>query len=102
MATIITVHGTGATGPEEGQAWWQKGSEFEQHIRELVEGGGAEVHFQRLIWDGANSESSRRNAATRLYSDLHSLEKTGDAYCLIGHSHGGSILSTALLLGVLT
>jgi len=37
MTTIITVHGTGATGPEEGEQWWQKGSSFEKHIRELVD-----------------------------------------------------------------
>jgi hypothetical protein len=99
MATLISVHGTGATGPEEGQAWWQKGSAFEGHIRELVEGEDGELNFQRLIWDGANSETSRRIAARGLLKKMLQLESAGKCYCLIGHSHGGSIASTALILG---
>jgi hypothetical protein len=58
MAKIITVHGTGATGPEEGYDWWQKGSLFEKHVRELVEAEVGTLKFQRLIWNGKNSEMS--------------------------------------------
>ena len=99
MATIITVHGTGATGPEEGQAWWQKGSAFEKHIGELVEGEDGKLEFQRLIWDGANSEKSRRIAARELLAEMRLLEGRNSNYCLIAHSHGGSVASSALLLG---
>ena len=98
MATIITVHGTGATGPEEGQAWWQRGSEFEKHLCELVEGEDGVLYFQRLIWDGANSEISRRGAARKLYESAEQLESKGEKYCVVGHSHGGSVVAAALLL----
>jgi hypothetical protein len=99
MAAIITVHGTGASGPEEGNKWWQRGSEFEKHIRELVEGAdGTALKTQRLIWDGANSETSRRRAAAELYGKAQQLESTGERYCLVGHSHGGSVIANTLLL----
>jgi hypothetical protein len=98
MATIITVHGTGATGPEEGEAWWQKGSPFEKHIRELVESNNGNLEFKPLIWDGQNSETSRRNAAERLYEEVNQLETNEQRYCLIGHSHGGTVITTTLLL----
>jgi triacylglycerol esterase/lipase EstA (alpha/beta hydrolase family) len=98
MATIITVHGTGATGPEEGEAWWQKGSAFENHIRELVEGEDGTLDFQPVLWDGANSEASRRAAAAKLYQAARQLESKDQKYCLIGHSHGGSVLVNMLLL----
>src|SRR5262245_62668225 len=53
VATIITVHGTNASGPEEGIKWWQKGSEFEKHIHELVESeDGSHLTFQPHIWAG--------------------------------------------------
>ena len=98
MATIITVHGTGATGAEEGEAWWQKGSPFEKHINELVESEDGILTFQPLIWDGANSEASRRGAAKKLLGRMRQLEKQGENYCVVGHSHGGSIISHSLLL----
>ena len=98
MATIITVHGTGASGPEAGQDWWQEGSPFEAHIRTLVDAKDGRLDFYRLIWDGNNSEISRRKAATRLLAKMHELEKRGDRYCVIGHSHGGSVISYALML----
>jgi hypothetical protein len=99
MATIITVHGTGASGPEEGNKWWQKGSAFEMHIRELVEGAnGTALNTQRLIWDGANSEKSRQKAAINLHERVKTLESKGEKYCMIGHSHGGSVIASTLLL----
>ena len=97
MATIITVHGTGATGPEEGDAWWQRGGAFKEHIRELVEGEDGALNFQRLIWDGANNETSRRDAARKLYETAEELESKGQKYCVVGHSHGGSVAADALL-----
>jgi len=97
MATIITVHGTNTTGPEEGDSWWQKGSEFERDIRELVESEDGELKFEPHVWDGANSESSRRKAGERLYRKILGLEDSHESYCLVGHSHGGSVISNALL-----
>jgi len=60
MTTILTVHGTFATGPEEGENWWQKQSPFEARIKELIEPQSGELQWQPVIWDGANSENSRR------------------------------------------
>src|SRR5262245_49217613 len=97
MATIITVHGTGATGAEEGQAWWQKGSTFEKHIRELVESEDGTLNVQPLVWDGNNSEASRRTAAINLYKAARELDSKGQKYCIVGHSHGGSIVANFLL-----
>jgi hypothetical protein len=97
MATIITVHGTGATGPEEGQAWWQKGSPFDKHMRELVEGEDGHISVQPMIWDGANSETSRRAAAAKLYSAMMAQEAKAQQYCVVGHSHGGSVIADALM-----
>jgi hypothetical protein len=98
MATIITVHGTNATGPEEGSKWWQRGSDFEKHIRELVESDDdSHLNFQPHIWDGYNSETSRRQAAAKLLARTEPLEAAAENYCLIGHSHGGSVIAHTLM-----
>lgn len=97
MATIITVHGTNATGPEQGDQWWQVGSRFEQAIRARVAATSGELEFKPLIWDGRNSESSRFAAGSRLAGVIRWLEKRGEPYCAIGHSHGGSVMAHALV-----
>lgn len=97
MATIITLHGTGATGLEAGDRWWQRGSGFEAHMRELLEGADGTLNFQPCIWDGANRETSRRQAAKALLARMREHEKREEAYALIGHSHGGSVIAMALL-----
>ena len=99
MSTIITIHGTNASGPEEGVNWWQKGSEFERDIRELVEAEDGELNFQPHIWDGANSEVSRRRAGEALYNRIKKLEAASDPYTMIGHSHGGSVIASSLMAG---
>jgi len=99
MSTIITVHGTNASGPEEGVNWWQKGSEFERDIRELVESENGQLSFQPHIWDGANSEKSRRKAGEALYDRMTQLETMSDPYTMIGHSHGGSVIASSLMAG---
>jgi hypothetical protein len=98
VATIITVHGTFASGPEAGKAWWQKGGSVESELRDLVEGTDGRLNFVPHVWDGLNRESSRRKAGRELYSRLDHLEKTGEPYCIVGHSHGGSVVLSALLL----
>lgn len=98
MATIFAVHGTFASGPEEGPAWWQRGSAFESDLRRLVEADDGTLLFQPVVWDGANSEASRRVAAARLQQMMKQAETDGQPYCLIGHSHGGSVVSTALMI----
>jgi hypothetical protein len=93
MATIITVHGTFAAGTEDGEDWWQRGSAFERDIRKLVETQDGILHFQPYIWDGANSELSRRAAAKGLSARVSDLNNRNEPYCLIGHSHGGSVVA---------
>lgn len=97
MATIILVHGTFASGPEAGEKWWQQDSPFERDLKQLVTGVDGRLAIERLIWDGANSERSRREAGTQLKRRLEALEHAGERYGLIGHSHGGSVILAALL-----
>ena len=96
MATILTVHGTFAAGPDHGDKWWQRGSVFESHVRELVQAEAGVLHWRPFGWNGLNSETSRRNAGRALYNELLTYEQSGETYCLIGHSHGGSVISAAL------
>jgi hypothetical protein len=102
MATVITVHGTNASGSEHGDKWWQRDSPFEKHLRQLVASADGELHFKPFIWDGLNSETSRRTAAISLAALLKRLEASREPYCLIGHSHGGSIVAHSLMYLVRT
>ncbi len=106
MATILAVHGTfahvGSTpaaggGIDGGRQWWQSGSSFEREIGELVEAGDGPVEVTRFEWSGANSELARREAGHRLLTEMQKLEARNETYCVIGHSHGGSVISAALL-----
>lgn len=98
MPVIISVHGTNDSGPESGQQWWQTGSMFAQDLEALVEGEqGETVRLQPFIWDGKNSETSRRSAGKALHRELAKLEAEDEPYCLVGHSHGGSVIGHALL-----
>jgi hypothetical protein len=97
MATILKVHGTFATGPEEGKSWWQRGSECCNHIGELVEAEDGNFKIEQVVWDGLNSERCRQAAAAKLLDRMTALDKAGEKYCVVGHSHGGSVISAALL-----
>src|SRR5687767_4680131 len=97
MATILTVHGTFSSGPDDGDQWWQRGGAFEGHVRELVEAEAGALHWRPFGWDGLNSEAARRNAGANLYRAMREHEQRGEPYCVIGHSHGGSVISAALL-----
>ncbi len=97
MATVLTVHGTFATGPDEGTAWWQRGSMCSEDIQRLVETEDGPVKVVPVVWDGLNSERSRQAAAAKLLDRIEALEKSGEIYCVIGHSHGGSVISASLL-----
>ena len=110
MATIVTVHGTfahaesadtGANAPEPAPQWWQPGSPFEHDMRELLDAspgeGSGKLHVKPFEWDGLNSELSRRTAGKQLFRELRTLETSGEPYCLVAHSHGGSIVNWALL-----
>jgi len=96
MGTIITVHGTNDTGPAGGDNWWQMGSVFELHLRDLVEADDGHLIFEPFIWDGQNSEASRYAAGERLYTLTAELERDNEPYCILAHSHGGSVIAHAL------
>jgi hypothetical protein len=107
LATVVTVHGTFAhiVGPPDAPApaelqWWQPGSPTEEHLRQLVDAIEGQLEFVPFTWSGDNSERARRNAGTRLFDALKQLEARNESYCLVGHSHGGSVIAAALLESV--
>lgn len=110
MATIVTVHGTFAHigGMADALAinedaelqWWQRGSAFEKHTRELVRGDGSDLEIVPFVWSALNSEMARREAGSSLLKLLRELEAKNEDYCVVAHSHGGSVVSTALMESV--
>lgn len=102
MATILTVHGTFASGPEEGSAWWQRGGECCGALSTLVEGEDGPVKVEPVVWDGLNSEQSRQAAGIKLLERMVALDKAGERYCVVGHSHGGSVAAAALIRAAFT
>ncbi len=107
MATVITVHGTYAhiVGPPDAPApaelqWWQPGSVCEQNVRQLVQAEDGNLNFMQFTWSGDNSEQGRRKAGSELLAMLRPLEERKDSYCLVGHSHGGSVIASALVESV--
>ena len=110
MATVVTVHGTFANsggtadalniGNGESQ-WWQQGSEFEADLKALVAGAdGSAVEIMPFTWSSLNSEIDRRNAGSALLTTLRGLDARGEPYCIVGHSHGGSVIASALIESV--
>src|SRR5262252_5783547 len=98
MSTIIMVHGTFATGPRAGDKWWQETSAFESDLRQFVKSDGGELKFARIIWSGDNTESARRAAAKDIFATIQSCQRNNEPCCIIGHSHGGSAITSALML----
>lgn len=97
MPVIVTVHGTFATGPEAGEKWWQKESAFSRQLLSHFKSRNEKIAFEPFIWDGRNSECSRRKAGEALAKHLsHDKRPT----VLIGHSHGGSVIDHALTTSV--
>ena len=97
MASIVTVHGTFASGSAEGRKWWQRGSRFTSQLSTRVKGRDSPVQIDPHIWDGRNSETARRDAGRSLAQKLDDLDRSGVPFVVIGHSHGGSVISAALL-----
>jgi len=111
VATVVTVHGTfahsGGTAdalnidPESEAQWWQQGSAFEADIKALVAGAdGTPVDVVPFAWSSLNSEIDRRNAGSALLRLMRGLDAQGEPYCVVGHSHGGSVIASALIESV--
>lgn len=111
MATVVTVHGTFAHSPgtadalnigDQGEAqWWQEGSAFDTDIKSLVAGAdGSPVEVVPFTWSSLNSELDRRNAGSALLEMLRGLDARGEPYAVVGHSHGGSVIGSALIESV--
>lgn len=107
MATVVTVHGTYAhiVGPPDAPApaelqWWQSGSRCEQEVRQRLDAVDGRLDFSAFTWSGENSEQARRQAGSALLAFLRPLEERKESYCLIGHSHGGSVIASALVESV--
>jgi pimeloyl-ACP methyl ester carboxylesterase len=91
---FITVHGTGdqaaAVAGEEAK-WWQPDSPF---CTELLAAAPAGSRIEPFIWSGANDELHRRKAGLKLLARLRAA--ADEPITVIGHSHGGSVIATAL------
>ena len=97
---VILVHGTYAASPDDsGDAWWQVGSPCWNALQERMPKGTSLPEAGEVFhWSGENSERARRKASIKLLDYLLELESSGRSYHLIGHSHGGSVIWSALRL----
>lgn len=110
MATVVTVHGTFAHSAgtadalnigEQGEAqWWQEGSAFDADLKSFVSGAEGPLYFIPFTWSSNNSELERRKAGTDLLHVMRQLDAQGEPYCVVGHSHGGSVIASALIESV--
>ena len=82
---------------EEQHVWFEEGSAFRNRITQLA-GDDISINYEVFRWSGKNSFAARQKAAEDLC--LH-LRKTIDEHAtskhvIIAHSHGGTVLATAL------
>lgn len=101
--SVILVHGTFATSKEDrGAAWWQVGSATWRALQAKLPRRVRLPEEGRVFrWSGENSERARSKAAAELLEFVKPLEQAGKDYHLIGHSHGGSVIWSALRLASL-
>lgn len=90
---IVTVHGTNDAHPDDdGERWWQRGSNFAQHlVYRLWERGIANAEILPLHWSGMNSDHDRLKGAEQLARLLKQLDRAGRLHAVIAHSHGGNV-----------
>jgi hypothetical protein len=90
---IVTVHGTNDAHPDDdGERWWQRGSNFTQHlIYRLWERGVPNAEILPLHWSGMNSDYDRLKGSERLARILKELHRAGRPHAVIAHSHGGNV-----------
>jgi len=97
---VISVHGTfAAKSEDEGHEWWQHRSDFWQGFTRYLPKHIQQVpQEQTFHWSGRNSAAERRDAARKLLKLMQKFDLARQAYHLVGHSHGGSVIWDALLL----
>jgi hypothetical protein len=97
---IVTVHGTNDSDPaDDGLRWWQRGSNFTQHlIHRLWERGVENAEIVPLHWSGKNSDFDRLKGAAELAGILKELHRAGQPHAIIAHSHGGNVTVEGLTL----
>ncbi|WP_439541710.1 hypothetical protein [Hyphomicrobium sp.] len=110
MATVVNVHGTFVhsagtadalnINPDAPVQWWQQGSTFEHEVKSYVTGEDGPVDVVPFTWRSQNSEIDRRQAGSALLETLRGLDKKGEPYVVVGHSHGGSVIASALIESV--
>lgn len=90
---IVTVHGTNDAHLEDnGERWWQRGSNFTQHlVYRLWERGIPNAEILPLHWSGMNSDFDRLKGAAALARTLKELHRAGRPHAVIAHSHGGNV-----------
>src|SRR5262245_35647943 len=97
MATIFTVHGTFASGPVEGDQWWQRGSVVEEELRRNVASADGQLVIQPIPWSGDNSEMSRREGARELARILSDADSPERKCAIIAHSYGGAMVTSGCI-----
>jgi hypothetical protein len=110
VATVVNVHGTFVhsagtadalnINPDAPVQWWQQGSTFEHEVKSYVTGEDGPVDVVPFTWRSQNSEIDRRQAGSALLDTLRGLDKKGEPYVVVGHSHGGSVIASALIESV--
>ncbi len=64
---------------------------------QLALGQDGPLNVDHFKWSGDNSELGRRVAGRALLKRMRALEAKQEPYIVVGHSHGGSVLSASLL-----
>lgn len=100
---VILIHGTfAASDSDSGDAWWQVGSQTYRELqKKLPSSVSLAKQGEAFHWSGENNERSRNKAAVKLLEYLGKLEAAGTSYHLIGHSHGGSVIWSAMRIATL-
>ena len=95
---VVLIHGTYANAEEDqGNRWWQRESDFWNSLRKKLPKKISLLDTSSLFhWSGENDALERHVAGETLYRYLLDLESKGIAYHVVAHSHGGSVLWSAL------
>lgn len=104
--TIIVVHGTFSGVTPNETRWWQSGSEipFQATLHSYLERNGVQAKcwshcgdgMPEYNWSGNNHWIDRIDASRALTAHIARLHAAGWACHLVGHSHGGNVISEAL------